>query len=133
MTKHFVTFYSPGTFLMETDQREIEAWDVDAAVELAKSIDQRYGARPHSFKFSTSHRAEDDWQPKIVEESPLYILGGTVKAIADLEAENDPSNEIAIANMRRNGIERVVDNRNSYKSMLPLRDGDVLLDVVLTK
>ena len=47
MEKHFVTFYSPGTFAAETSRKPIESWDVDKAVAMSKEIKERHGALPY--------------------------------------------------------------------------------------
>lgn len=38
MEKHFVTFYSPGTFVAESSEQPIASWDTDAAVVMARAI-----------------------------------------------------------------------------------------------
>ncbi len=50
MTQHFVTFYSPGTFVHETSTEPISSWDVEAVKEMARSVKERYGATPFGFR-----------------------------------------------------------------------------------
>lgn len=38
MEQHFVTFYSPGTFVAETTAKPVESWDVDLAVAMSSDI-----------------------------------------------------------------------------------------------
>ncbi len=44
MQKHFVTFYSPGTFVSEETTNPIGSWDVAAAMKMAHGIVERYAA-----------------------------------------------------------------------------------------
>ena len=125
--QHFVTFYSPGTFLPENTSRPVKKWDVDAAVALSGEIDERHGARPFGFRFSTRGRGPDDLDSKQTAESPMYYLGGTVRTMAEVEADADPAEKILLSNMRCNNIARVVTNTNSWKHTAELRDGDVVL------
>lgn len=53
MEKHFVIFYSPGTFVHETTEKEIAAWNTQAAMDMARGIKERYGATPYGFQFIT--------------------------------------------------------------------------------
>ena len=41
--KHYVTFYSPGSFVSESTGKEIDAWSVDLAVRMAKDKDTLIG------------------------------------------------------------------------------------------
>lgn len=131
MVKHFVTFYSPGTFVAESSSHEIAGWDVDAAVKLAGAIKERYNARPYGFRFTTRERGPKDFESKQTAESNLYYLGGRIETLAEVEARNDPKEEILRNNMRCNGFDRVVVNDNSWRWTQPLREGDVVLDVTL--
>ena len=54
MQKHFVTFYSPGTFVAETSCLPIDSWNVDEAREMAHGIKERHGATPWGFPNSSS-------------------------------------------------------------------------------
>jgi hypothetical protein len=128
MKKHFITFYSPGTFVPEETTREVESWDVEAARRIAGEIVERHGAKPFGFRFSTSERGDDDFNPKETARSGMYYLGGKVRTLADVEADNDPKEETLRWNMRNNDIERVVTNTNSWKYTGQLRDGDTVLD-----
>lgn len=127
MQKHFVTFFSPGTFVHETSELPIDSWDVDAAVKLASTIRERHGATPFAFQFSTRGRSEKELDSKVVKESPRYFLGGDVFTVEQLEKLADPSNNILIQNMKGNGWKQCVINRNSWKIAQPLNEGDVVL------
>src|SRR5512135_2906984 len=60
MERHFVTFYSPGTMVAEQTVKPIDSWDVEATIEMARSITERHNARPYAFRFSTRTRDEGD-------------------------------------------------------------------------
>lgn len=124
---HFVTYYSPGTFVSEQTEKPVDSWDVEAAVEMAKTVLERHGATPHSFRFSTRSRGPSDLDSRVSDRSPLYWLGGTIETLDDVEARNDPSEEILRANMRGNGVKRVIVNTNSWRFTSAFSDGDVLL------
>lgn len=131
MKKHFVTFLSPGTFVSETTEKPIASWDVDKAVKMARKIKERYGARPYGFQFSTRERGPDDLDSKVTKRSGIYYLGGRVETLADVEARNDPKEEILRSNMRINRIEKIIVNDNSWRFTGELKKGDTVLDVKL--
>jgi hypothetical protein len=56
MRKHYVTFYSPGTFVSESSTLSIEDWDTAKAVEMAKNIQERHGAKPYGFRWCRRDR-----------------------------------------------------------------------------
>jgi len=128
MLKHFVNFYSPGTFISEESTQDIKSWDVQKAMKMADAIAERYNATPYGFRFSTRERKDDDLDSSVTKTSHMYFLGGKIKTLKDIQAENDPSNRILISNMEINNIKRVVVNTNSYKSVLPLEKDDVVLN-----
>lgn len=127
MEKHFVDFYSPGSFVSEATRREVAAWDVDEAVRISAEINERHGARPYGFRFVTRSRAADDLDAKDTAHSGMYYLGGCVETRQEVDARNDPKEEILRSNMRINDIERIVVNDNSWRFTAELRDGDVVL------
>lgn len=131
MKANFVTFYSPGTFVSESDEQPIESWDVDEAVKRAGAIKQRHGARPYGFKFTRRGRGPDDLDSKEIAHSPMYYLGGRIETRAEVEARNDLKEHVLRFNMSINNIERVIINDNSYRSTFPFGGDDVLLDVTL--
>lgn len=131
MERHFVTFYSPGTFVAETSEHPVESWDTDVAVKIAFDVVERYGARPYGFKFSTRTRGDADLDSKVSKTSGTYYLGGKVETIDEVRARNYPSERILLSNMERNGYNRIIVNTNSWKWTQPLRKDDVVLDVEL--
>ena len=131
MQKHYVTFYSPGTFFPEINVEEIDSWDVEKAVEMAGKIDQRDGARPYCFVFRTDERKETDWEPKTIKTSQRYWLGGKVETLDEVKAHHDPNEKTLIRNMESNKIKRVITNTNSFKFTGEFLDDDILLDVKL--
>lgn len=128
MQKHFVTFYSPGTFVSEETTKDIDAWDAKVAAKMARKISERYNAKPFGFRFTTRGRGSADLDSKVIKTSPMYWLGGKIATLAEVEARNDPSEEIVRANMRCNGIKRIIVNTNSWKHTAAFGDDDVLLD-----
>jgi len=125
--KHFVIFYSPGTFVSETDRQEIDSWDVDKAVEMSKKIKQRYNATPYGFRFITRGRKDSELDSKVIKESNMYFLGGKILTLQDVIDRNDPEDRILISNMRGNKWDRVIVNDNSWRITQPLEEGDVVL------
>lgn len=131
MEKHFVTFLSPGTLVSEETTKPIESWDVDTAVLMASEVKERYGALPYGFRFSTRARDADDLDSKTIKTSGIYYLGGKIETLAEVEARNDPTERVLRANMRGNGIDRVVVNNNSWRFTAALGKNDVVLSVNL--
>lgn len=128
MERHFVTFYSPGTFVAETTTKPIYSWNIEVAKEMAHTILERHNATPYAFRFSTRRRTDKDLDSKEVAESCLYHLGGRIETLAEVEARNDPKEEILRSNMRSYGYDRIVVNDNSWRSTQPLQKSDVVLD-----
>lgn len=128
MKRHFVRYFS---FMAETTDKPIEKWDVDAAVRMAGGITERYNARPYAFQFIARERSDEDLDSTEVASSPIYFLGGRVETLEEVEARNDPSEGILRRNMRMNDYKRIIVNENSWRWTQPLRDGDIVLDVIL--
>ena len=128
MKKDFVTFLSPGSLLHEDTTKPIESWDIEKAKEMARDIKERHGATPFAFYFTTRTRADDELDSKQVEKSCTYYLGGKIETLADVEARNDPKEDILRSNMRCNGWDRIITNTNSWKVTQPLNADDVVLD-----
>ncbi len=128
MKKHFVEFLSPGTFVSESTTKSISSWDIEKAQELAHDINERHGARPYGFRFSTRERGEDDLDSKETSRSGIYYLGGVIRTIEQVRAENNPDERILLSNMEGNGIDRVIENNNSWRHTSAFREDDVLLN-----
>lgn len=130
MVKHFVTFYSPGTVFSETSTISVDSWDVPAAVVLADTVHERYGARPYGFMFSTKKTGEGDITKWVTARSPMHYIGGVVETLADVEARHEIEGglEILISNMRNNEWGRVITFANPWRVTRPVEDGDILLE-----
>lgn len=127
MKQHFVTFYSPGTFFAEETTKPIDEWDPEAAIIMAEGIVERHGAKPYGFAFSTRERGGADLDSRQTAKSGMYFLGGRIETLEEVEARNDPKERVLRSNMRGNGWDRIVVNDNSWRTVQPLRDGDVVL------
>lgn len=130
MEKHFVRFFSPGTFIAETTEKAIDSWDVEQAIKMSKEITERHNSKPYGFVFFTRTRSDDDLDSKVTKTSPMYYLGGTVCTLQQLKDKNDPNDRILISNMQCNGWDRVIENSNSWRVTRPLEAGDIVLDVI---
>ena len=126
MKKHFVTFYSPGTFVAEQTTKCVASWDIKKAVEMVAGIEERYGAKPYGFQFHTKKRGFGDFDPKESERGPFYYVNCRVQTLQDVEAEGPDSATLA-QNMRSNKWDRVVTTIGGYKWTQPLKEGDVVL------
>ena len=129
MIKHFVTFYSPGTFVAESTTKPIIAWNINKAIKMSKGIQERYGALPYGFQFITKQRREDELDSRIVDRSGIYYLGGEVLTLEQVKEKNDPNNETLIRNMECNGWDKIVINTNSWTWIQPLTLNDKVLDI----
>jgi hypothetical protein len=128
MEAHFVTFYSPGTFLHEESTKPIEAWDVKVASTMAREISERYGAKPFGFRFTTRSREDKDLDSRVSKTSRMYFLGGKVETLAQVKARATPDDRILVSNMECKGYERIITNTNSWKVTMPLGKNDIVLD-----
>lgn len=133
MEKHFVTFYSPGTFVAESTTKPIASWDVEKAIKMALTIEERYSAIPYGFRFSTRKQGRKGLDSKVVKSSGMYYLGGKVETLAQIEARNDPKEEILLRNMCNNKCDKIITNNNSWRWTQPLGKDDVVLDVLRRK
>ncbi len=125
---HFVTFYSPGTFVAEESTKPIDKWDVEAAKEMARGIREQYNAAPYGFRFTTRSRGAKDLDSKQTAQSPLYWLGGKVETLAEVKARATEKDRILVSNMEGNGYDQIITNNNSWRWTMPLGADDVVLD-----
>lgn len=127
MKRHFVTFYSPGTFVAEQDTRAIDSWDIEAAQKMAKSTSARYNAKPFGFRFSTRERGPKDLDSKVSKRSPMYFINCKVETLKEIVARNKPDEKTLRSNMEVNGFDRVVVTIKGWKWTQPLGPDDVVL------
>ena len=127
MKKHFVTFFSPGTFVSEQSTQEIDSWDVEEATKRSKKIMERHGAIPYGFQFSTRERTEDDFDSKEVDRSNTYFINCKIETLTEIEERNNPDEEILRSNMRGNGYDSVAVTIEGWKGTYPIQEGDVVL------
>ena len=128
MKKHFVTFYSPGTFIVETVEKPIDSWDVGTAVKMSMKISERYNAKPYGFQFTTRARAKDELDSKVIKKSCFYYISGKIETLEEVEARNDLTDSILISNMRVNKWKRVVVTHTPWRWAQQLQDSDIVLD-----
>ena len=127
MEAHFVTFYSPGTFVAESSSLPIDSWDVAKAKAMAGEVKERYGATPYGFRFTTRTRKDDELDSKVTATSPTYYLGGTVETLEQVKARATDKERILVANMEGNKWDRIITNNNSWRWIQPLEEDDVVL------
>ena len=129
----YVTFYSPGSFVSESSTKKISKFDTKLAAKMAKTVEERHGAKPYGFIFHeqeegnlTTGKRRFKIEPKETYKSGTYFLGGkilTLESIPDIE-----QNSILKSNIKNNGYKAVVENTNSWKITLPFTENDVLLN-----
>ena len=127
MKAHFVTFYSPGTFVHEETTKPIDKWDVDMAVKMAAKVTERYDSRPFGFQFSTRERKAKEVDSRVTTRSSMYYLGGTVETLAEVKARATKDDRILVQNMEGNGWDRVVTTNTPWRCIQPLLKGDIVL------
>jgi hypothetical protein len=137
--KHRVTYYCPGTFVDETETREVASWDVRAATMVALTVDARYGARPYAFRFTTLDAPAPIMRggrafkadPVQVAESPMHFLGARLLALSDLHRladEDDGRYGVIYKNAEHFGWAGVAETCTPFLHFAPFKDGDVNLD-----
>jgi hypothetical protein len=124
MEKHFVEFFSPGSFVAENSTKPIDSWDVDKAVAMSKKVTERYGATPYAFRFVTRSRGKNDLDSTITKTSGMYYMNCKVQTVKDLDPVAD---EILISNMKCNKWDKIVTTTKGYRWSQPLNKGDVVL------
>jgi len=130
MKKDYVKYLSAGTFTAEETIKEIDSWDVNKAVQMAKEITERHGAKPYAFYFTTKGRGEFDLDSKVIKSSPTYYINGEVSTLEEIKSRKLFSDNILISNMECNGWNRVVTTYNPSSRPQPLNDDDIVLNNV---
>ena len=130
MRRHFVEFQCPGTLMEEESRQPIDAWDVDTALERAQAVRVRHGQRPHSFRFITRERGEDELDSRVTARSTRHFIGGVVETLEEIEARAAPEERVLRENMRGNGWARVVRTTSGgSKWTHPMHEDDVIVGV----
>ena len=129
MKAHFVRFYAPGVITAEVYDYLINRWDVDEAVELAKTAISRNNSNIYGFCFLTKERKAKELDSHIVKESRMYYLCGKLRTLEEIRREGNPGNRILLLNMEGNHWSKVVETRGVWT--LPFHDGDTILDFKL--
>ena len=127
MRKHFVQFFSPGTFIAEMTEKPIDSWDVEKAKLMAAEIVERYNDCPYAFQFTTRERKDEDLDSKKEWRSPYYFLNCKVETLEEIKERNDPKERILLSNMEGNGFKAVARTKSGWLWTQPIREGDVVL------
>ena len=124
----FVTFISPGTLSSESTTKEIASWDTIRAVEMAEEINERHGATPYGFYFTTKGRTASELDSRVIDRSGFYFMGGHIETLQEVRAQS-AGREVLIANMETNGWNRVVTTKRGYSWAQPVHEDDAVLDM----
>jgi hypothetical protein len=133
--KHYVEFFSPGTFVSESSVRPLESWDIAAACEIANGIQERHNAKPYGFRFKTMLTANPvpdgeggtlAVQPREVAKSGMHFLGG--RLIRYEHVPDDKEHSILRSNMRSNNYPVVIENTNSWRFTGEFAEDAVIVD-----
>lgn len=132
--QHYVTFFSPGSFVAESSCKPIDAWDPVEAMRLCQGITERYGAKPYGFQFETrivadpvpdGEGGELQVTPKKVAESEIYYIDGRILKFDEVP-ETD-STRIMRDNMRSNDYPIVVETTRGFRWTQPFKEHDVIV------
>jgi hypothetical protein len=122
--KIYAVFYSPGTFVSESSEREVSNADPAEAVRIAGGIKERYNAMPFGFRFETRLVAGDiddglggklKVQPRTLETSGMHYINGTPETLDQVRERADPRESILLSNMEGNSMPIVVSGCSPYK------------------
>lgn len=114
-TKHYVEFFFPGSFVSESDVRQVQSRD---------SEPDYIPPSCYGYRFFSRTEVQHDGETLIGKNtnySPMTFFGETY-TLAEVEALNDDSLRILLSNMRCNGYARVVKTRRG--NWQPLNEGD---------
>ena len=125
--KHFIRFVSPGTFVHEETEKEIDSWDVEKAKEMCKNIIERHNSHPFAFQFITKGRGENEFDSRVIAESGFYYINGIVKTLQEIENEQKPENETLLWNMCVNNWYRIVETRTPWKWTSVFNENDQIV------
>lgn len=133
--KHYVAFDSPGTFFCETTKQPISAWDSELACAMAQKIEERYGAKPFRFYFTTVQttnpvKLNDGTELRVEEKqtarSGSYYLGGVIKRYEEIP--DDAAHTILRSNMRGSGWWIVCETTTPWRSVNEFETEDLQVD-----
>ena len=96
------------------------------AQDMACEINERYGARPFSFRFSARGRTADEMDSRELCSSKEFYINGYIQTKDEIREELG-EHSILYHNMEGNGWDRVVTTWTPYKNTRPLTENMVVL------
>lgn len=134
--EEFVVFESPGTLFSESTSKPIARRDPALALRMSAEIVERYNARPYAFRFETRITADPvpdgeggtlRVEPRTVDHSGRYFIGGRVETFNEVEARADASESILLGNMRCNRMWFIWRSTSGYRSTMEFAERDVMI------
>ena len=117
--KKKVTFYSPGTFVAETNSETIKGKNMEEVITNSvlesKNINQRYNAVPYGFRIEGN-------------SNMFYLPHVKVDLLSQIKNRKDPKDRILISNMECNNWNAVVTTTVGWKITQPFQENDCIVD-----
>ncbi len=132
--KDYVVFFSPGSFVAESSEREISEWSTAEAVRMAATITERYGAMPYGFRFEKRLAVEvepgkfADVKQAPIAKSRMHYICCKVETLAQLQARADANERILVSNAESNGWKAIVTTTKGWRWSQPFQGDDVNVD-----
>jgi len=114
VTKNFVTFLYPGSFVAEEITAPIGQWDPAEARVAHRNLEIAHQGRlgkPICFYFTTRTRGDEDLDSHECGRSGKYYVNCVVYSLSEIRDRNDRSDSTLVLNMEGNGWSHVVTPR----------------------
>ncbi len=121
--KQMVEYVYPGIIVSESSSKQMSQRDPREAVIMAP--ESSYAFRFYEVTKALDLGADFKVTPVARNHSAWHYIDGQIFTVADVEARQDPSDEILISNMKCNGYDRVVKCRTG--NWVPMSEGDVVV------
>lgn len=115
---YYARYYSAGTFVAERSDVELTGMSTYEAAQKAKSVVERFGARPYAFVF-----LQGDAKQQV---GGTHFLGGSLLRMDDVVHDKDK--EILMFNMKTNRHPIAIMVTNGYTSHHYFEEQDVVVD-----
>ena len=119
--KHYVCFMHVGPFFSETTTEEIDSWNVEKAMEMAKKWSE-HSLMPYAFYFIMKSQEETTYD-QVIFKGGTYFINGVVETLDEIKAKGNPE---LISRMETHGWDRIV-TCHPYEIMGPYEENDFIV------